>query len=198
MGPTSLMRTRRRAVTSIACGCAVIAVAAGLAGAAGAATSDAQVTISAGSLSLSTPSFQGQSATLTGAAQTIGATPPSPWNAVDARGTGGAWSVVASATDLVSTGTPNRTIAAANLAFTTGAVTAGTGADATSGMTTATAAPFTTPSGPGQTNVSVLAAPGPHRGSYTFTPQLGITIPADALASYVGQPYTTTLTVTIS
>lgn len=193
----SLMRMRRT-VMSLACGCAAIAALGGLAGAARAATSDAQVTISAGSLSLSTPSFQGQSATLNGAAQSIAATPASPWSAVDARGTGGAWSVVASATDLVSTGTPDRTIAAANLALTTGAVTAGAGADAITGMTTATAAPFTTPTGPGQTNVSVLAAPGPHRGSYTFTPQLGITIPVDALASYVGQPYTTTLTVTIS
>lgn len=185
----------RRWVASAAIAGAALAAAAAQAGA---ATSDAQVTISAGSLSLTTPNFQGQSVTLTGAAQTIAATPASPWSAVDARGTGAAWSVVASATDLVSAGTPNRTIAAANLALTTGTVTAGTGADPTTGMTTATAAPFTTPTGPGQTNVSVLAAPGPQRGSYTFTPQLGITIPADALASYVGVPYTTTLTVTIS
>ncbi len=198
MSATPLMRARRRAVTSFACWCAAIAALGAAAGAAAAATSDAQVTISAGSLSLATPDFQGESATLNGAAQSLATTPASPWNAVDARGTGAAWSVVASATDLVSTGTPDRTIASANLALTTGTVTAGTGADATTGMTTATAAPFTTPTGAGQTNVSVLAAPGPHRGSYTFTPQLGITIPADALASYVGVPYTTTLTVTIS
>lgn len=187
----------RRPVAFLACGIAAVAMGAA-AGSAVAATSDAQVTVSAGSLSLLTPNFQAQSATLTGAAQTIATTPASPWSAVDARGTGATWSVVASATDMVSTGTPNRTIASANLALTTGTVTAGAGADATTGMTTATAAPFTTPTGGGQTNVSVLAAPGPHRGSYTFTPQLGITIPADALASYGGQPYTTTLTVTIS
>jgi hypothetical protein len=188
----------RRAVAPLAAAAAALALAGGLVGQATAATSDAEVTISAGSLSLSTPNFQAQSATLTGAAQAVAATPASPWNAVDARGTGAAWSVVASATDLVSTGAPDRTIASANLAITTGTVTAGAGADAVSGMATATAAPFTAPTGAGQTNVSVLAAAGPHRGSYTFTPQLGITIPADALASYVGSPYTTTLTVTIS
>jgi hypothetical protein len=171
---------------------------ASLAGVAGAAVSDAQITVSAGSLSLSTPNFQAQSATLTGAAQTLSTMPPTPWNAIDARGTGATWSMVASATDLVSTGAPNRTIASSNLALTTGTATAGSGADATTGMTTASAAAFTAPTGPGQTNVTVLAAPGPQRGSYTFTPQLGITIPATALASYGGSPYTTTLTVTIS
>lgn len=191
-------RGKRRTVTSLACACAAAAALAALASPVLAATSDAQVTISAGSLSLVTPSFQGQSATLTGAAQTLNATPATPWSAIDARGTGAAWSVVASASDLVSAGTPNRVIPSANLALTTGAVTAGTGADATTGVTTATAEPFTVPTGGGQTNVSVLAAPGPHRGAYTFTPQLGITIPADALASYPGVPYTTTLTVTIS
>lgn len=192
--PTS----RRRVVASLVCGCATLAGMASLAGGAAAVTSDAQVTVSAGSLSLSTPNFQAQGATLTGATQTLSTTPATPWSAIDARGTGAAWSVVASATDLVSTGVPDRTIASGNLALTTGTVTAGTGADATAGMTTASAAAFSAPTGPGQTNVSVLAAPGPQRGSYTFTPQLGITIPATALASYGGSPYTTTLTVTIS
>jgi hypothetical protein len=192
--PTS----RRRVVASLVLGYATLAGMASLAGGAAAATSDAQITVSAGLLSLSTPNFQAQGATLTGATQTLSTTPATPWNAIDARGTGAAWSMVASATDLVSTGTPNRTIASSNLALTTGAVTAGTGADATTGMTTASAAAFTVPTGAGQTNVAVLAAPGPQRGSYTFTPQLGITIPATALASYGGSPYTTTLTVTIS
>lgn len=190
--------SRRRVVASLVCGCATLAGMASLAGGAAAVTSDAQVTVSAGSLSLSTPNFQAQGATLTGATQTLSTTPATPWNAIDARGTGATWSVVASATDLVSTGVPDRTIASSNLALTTGTVTAGTGADATAGMTTASAVAFATPTGPGQTNVSVLAAPGPQRGSYTFTPQLGITIPATALASYGGSPYTTTLTVTIS
>lgn len=177
----------------------VAALAAAVApGAATAATSGAQVTVTGGSLSLSAGDFQGQSASLTGADQVLQTTPAAPWSAVDARGTGASWSVVASATDLVSVGTPNRVIPSSALALTTGAISAGTGADAVTGMTGATGSPFTVPSGPGQTNVGVLSAPGPHRGAYTFTPRLDITIPATALASYVGNPYTTTLTVTIS
>lgn len=167
-------------------------------GVAQAATAGAQVTVSAGSLGLTTTNFQGQSAALTGAAQTIISGASGPWTAVDARGTGSAWSVVATATDLVSAGTPNRVIPSSALELTTGLVTAGTGADAITGMTSATDSAFTAPTGPGQTDVTVLSAPGPHRGSYTFTPRLDITIPASALASYVGAPYTTTLTVTIS
>jgi hypothetical protein len=177
---------------------AMFAAAALAPGAAHAATSGAEVTVTAGSLSLGAGDFQAQSAALTGAEQVLATTPAAPWSAVDARGTGASWTVVASATDLVSAGTPNRTIPSSALALTTGTITAGTGADAVTGMTGATGAAFTTPSGPGQTDVSVLAAPGPHRGAYTFTPRLDITIPASALASYVGAPYTTTLTVTIS
>lgn len=192
-------RTRRRHVlASLACGCAAMIGVASLSWTAAAATSDAQVTVSGGSLSLSTSAFQARSATLAGATQTLSTTPATPWNAIDARGNGAAWSVVASATDLVSTGVPDRTIASSNLAMTTGTVTAGSGADSAAGMTSATGAPFTIATGAGQTNVAVLAAPGPQRGSYTFTPQLDITIPASALASYGGSPYTTTLTVTIS
>lgn len=196
MGRDAQSRTRRRAVIA---GCvATGAMALTGAGPALGATSGAQVTVTAGSLSLSAGDFQPQSAALTGAQQTLSTTPATAWSAVDARGTGAAWSVVASAGDLVSAGTPNRVIPSSALAITTGTVTAGTGADAATGMTGATSAPFTVPSGPGQTNVAVLSAPGPHRGAYTFTPTLDITIPASALASYVGSPYTTTLTVTIS
>ncbi len=180
----------------VACGGAVALAV--LAPAAHAATSGAEVTVTAGSLSLVAPDFAARSAALTGVDQTLTTTPAGPWTATDARGTGAAWSVVASATDLVSAGTPNRVIPSSALAITTGTVTAGTGADAASGIATATGAAFTTPSGPGQTNVSLLSTSGPHRGAYTFTPSLGITIPATALASYVGAPYTTTITVTIS
>jgi hypothetical protein len=170
----------------------------GAAGAAQAATSGAQVTVSAGALSQTTADFQAIAATLTGVVQTLATTPATPWSAVDARGTGADWSVVASASDLVSAGAPNRTIASANLALTTGTVTAGPGADAVAGIAGVTAAPFTVPTGPGQTNVAVLSATGPHRGSYTYTPRLDVTIPANAQASYAGQPYAATLTVTIS
>jgi hypothetical protein len=190
----SLVRRARALVPAAA----AVALVAGVAAPAQAATSGAQVTVSAGALSQTTPDFQAISATLTGAAQTIATTPATPWSVVDARGTGADWSVVASASDLVSTGTPNRTIPASNLAITTGTVTAGSGADAVAGITGVTALPFTLPTGVGQTNVALLSAVGPHRGSYTYTPRLDVTIPANAQASYAGSPYTATVTVTIS
>lgn len=165
---------------------------------ASAATSDAQITVSAGSLSVTTPDFQPAGVTLDGTAQSVATTPATPWGAVDARGTGAAWTVTASATDLVSTGTPNRVIPSANLALTTGTVTASAGADPVGGITGATAGAFTVPTGPGQTNVALLSAPAGHRGAYTFTPTLGITIPANAQASYAGTPYAAVLTITIS
>ena len=169
-----------------------------LAAGASAATSDAQITVSAGSLSVTTPDFQGATATLDGTAQTIATTPGAPWAAVDARGTGAAWSVTASASDLVSTGAPNRVIPSSALAITTGALAAGAGAAAGAGMSGAGAAPFTAPTGAGQTNVTLLDAPAAHRGSYTFTPTLEISVPPTAQPSYLGSPYTATLTVTIS
>ncbi len=185
-------RTRRAALAGL------LAAAAIAPAAAGGATSAAEVTVIAGTLSLATSDFQGQSAVLTGTDQVLQATPGSPWSATDARGTGAPWTVVASATDLVSAGTPDRVIPSSALALTTGAVTAGAGADPAAGIAGAGGVPFTVASGPGQTDVAVVAASGPHRGSYTFTPRLDITIPGSALASYVGAPYTTTLTVTIS
>lgn len=188
----------RRRARMATLGCTALVAMAAAAPAALAATSDAQVTVTGGSLSLTAVDFQAVSTALTGSAETIQTTPASAWTAIDARGTGAAWTVVASATDLVSSGAPDRVIPSSAIAFTTGTVTAGSGADATTGMTGATGQVFTVPTGAGQTNVSVISAPGPHRGTYTFTPQLDITVPANALASYVGAPYTTTLTVTIS
>lgn len=188
--------TRRGRMVALAA-CAATGVIATV-GSAAAATSDVQVTINTGALVLTTPNFQSQSATLTGSTQTISTTPAVPWSAIDARGTGAAWSVVASATNLVSTGTPNRTIASSNLAITTGTVTAGAGADAAAGITGTTGSAFAVPTGAGQTDVTLLSASGLHRGLYTFTPQLDITIPGSALASYGGSPYGATLTVTIS
>jgi hypothetical protein len=169
-----------------------------LPGAAGAATSDAEITVSAGALSVTTPDFQPAGVTLDGTAQSVATTPAVAWSAVDARGTGAAWTVTASATDLVSTGAPNRVIPSANLALTTGTVTASAGADAATGITGATAGVFTAPTGAGQTNVALLSAPAGPRGAYTFTPTLGITIPATAQASYAGTPYAAVLTITIS
>lgn len=183
----------------IAGAAAALALAGGT-GAAVAATSTTQVTVNGGALELSTPNFQSASVTLNGDNQTVAATPATPWEAVDARGTGAAWSVTAVASDLVSTKTleTDRTIASSNLAFTTNAVTAGTGSDPSSGITGSTGAAFTAA---GTTAVTVLNATAPHRGSYTFTPSLGITVPANAPASHSGTgstPYTATLTVTIS
>jgi hypothetical protein len=195
MGATESRSRRRLRVGA----CGALAVIAGLApGGASAATSSAEVTVSAGSLSLATVDFAALSAALTGEDQVVQTTPTGPWEVVDARGTGAAWSVVASATDLVSSGLPDRVIPSGALSVTTGTVTAGSGADPVAGMTGATGAAFTAPTGPGQTDVALVSAPGPHRGSYSFVPRLDISIPATALASYVGAPYTTTLTVTIS
>lgn len=194
--PARTARTRR-----LACAAAIVAatVAAGLpAGLAAGATSGASVTVSGGSLGLAAADFTPLGATLTGADQTLTTTTSSPWTAVDARGTGAPWTVVASAADLVSAGTPNRVIPSGNIAITTGVVTAGAGADAVAGIAGASAAAFTVPTGPGQTNVALLTASGPHRGGYAFAPRLDITLPATALPSYPGVPYASTLTVTIS
>jgi hypothetical protein len=188
-----LARRARRLVPAMA---AVALVAGGAP--AYAAVSDAQVTVTAGALTQTTPDFQAIAATLTGVAQTVATTPAAAWSVVDARGTGADWSVVASASDLVSAGAPNHVIPSSDLAITTGAITAGTGADAVAGIAGVTAAPFTVPTGAGQTNVALLSATGPHRGSYTYTPSLDVTIPANAQASYPGVPYAATLTVTIS
>ena len=197
-GPGRALRRRPSLRPAAAAVAAALALTGGMAGAAAAATSDAEITVSAGSLSVTTPDFQPVGATLDGTAQSVGTMPATPWDAVDARGTGAAWTVVASATDLVSAGTPNRVIAAANLSLTTGAVTAAAGADPAAGITGATGAAFTVPTGPGQTNVALLSAPAGHRGAYTFTPTLGITVPANAQASYAGTPYAAVLTITIS
>jgi hypothetical protein len=187
----------RRCLATIAT--ALVAAAALVpAGVASAATSDAEITVSAGALSVTTPDFQPAGVTLDGTAQSLATTPAGPWSAVDARGTGAAWTVTASATDLVSTGTPNRVIPSSNLTLTTGAVSASAGADPAAGITGATAAAFTTATGPGQTNVALLSAPAGHRGEYTFTPTLGITVPGNAQASYPGTPYAAVLTITIS
>lgn len=174
------------------------ATSATLAPVAVAGTSDAQITIGAGALSVTTPDFQGVGATLSGSDLTLSTTPATPWQAIDARGTGAPWTVVASASDLVSAGTPDRVVPSSALALTTGAVAAGAGADPATGMTGAAGAVFTTPTGPGQTNVTILSAPGSRRGAYTFVPTLDITVPATAQPSYSGSPYMATLTVTIS
>lgn len=180
------------------CGAALAAAPLVLPSSADAASSEATVTVGGGSLALTTPSFAGLSASLTGSDQVLPTQPATPWQAIDARGTGAAWSVVATSTDLVSSGTPDRVISSSNLAFTTGSVTAGTGADSASGITGSTSAPFTVPTGAGETTVTVLNATGPHRGSYEITPTLDVTLPAAAEPSYSGEPYRATLTVTIS
>lgn len=197
--PPHSRRTARARRLGRAAALVAATVAVGLpAGLAAGATSGAQITVSAGSLGLAAADFTPLGATLTGADQTLTTTTTSPWTAIDARGTGAPWTVVASAADLISAGTPNHVISSGNIAITTGAVTAGAGADPAAGITGASTAAFTVPTGPGQTNVALLTAPGPHRGGFTFAPRLVITLPATALPSYPGVPYASTLTVTIS
>jgi hypothetical protein len=190
---------KRRLAACIGVGAALLA-----AGSAMAATSTSEVTVTGGELSISTSNFQPKSVTLDGTNQTLSTSATSAWTAVDARGTGAPWTVAATSTDLVSTLTssPNRVIPSSRIAFTTGTVTAGAGADAASGITGSTAAPFTnSASAATPTSVTVLDAAGPHRGSYSVTPSLDIQIPANAAPSYTGAgstPYTATLTVTIA
>ena len=173
-------------------------------GSAIAATSTSEVTVTGGQLSISTSDFTPASLTLDGTNQTIQTSAASPWTATDARGTGTAWTVAATSTDLVSTApsNPNRVIPSSAIEFTTGSVTAGAGADAATGITGSTGAPFTNPTGHASpTSVTVLNAPGPHRGVYTFTPSLDIGIAATTAPSYTGvgsTPYPATLTVTIA
>jgi hypothetical protein len=156
------------------------------------ATSTVNVTVNAGTLQQATGPFQALTATLGGGDQTLTTTPAAPWTATDGRGTGAPWGITASATDLAAAG--GATIPSAKLAITTGAVAAQAGSDPATGIVGVVGAPFTVPTGAGQTNVALLAAPGPQKGTYQFTPTLAVTVPGNAQAA----AYTATLTLTIS
>lgn len=163
----------------------------------------ASVTLTGGTLTISTQPFAFSNTPLTGAAQSVNASPGSAWSVTDGRGTGAAWTATISSTALTSAAgsveTSVQTIAVGQMSTVDGTITAGTGADATTNITTT----GVTLSGSGQT---FLASSGTNRGSYTFTPTMTLAIPANAYRSnYAGtvgssalNPYTATLTVSIS
>jgi hypothetical protein len=185
----------------------VLAVVAGIAGSsvlAGVATAEtASVTLTAGTLTITTYPFSFSNTAVTGAAQSINASPGTAWQVVDARGTGAAWTATISSTALTSAAgsveTSARTIAVGQMSTVDGSVTAGTGADATTNITTS----GVTLTGSAQT---FIASSGTNKGSYTFTPTMTLAIPANAYRSnYAGtvgssglNPYTATLTISIS
>lgn len=161
-------------------------------------------TLVGGALSLTASNVSFANATLTGSNQTVTANASSAWTAIDARGTGAAWSLSISATTPTSAAgtveTTARTIAISNMSVSTGSFTAGTGSDATSNLTGSTNLALSTSS------QTLASASGTTKGAYTFTPSFSFTIPANAYRSnYAGtvgssslNPYTSTITVTIA
>lgn len=161
-------------------------------------------TLLPGSLSVSVSNVSYSDTTLTGASQTISANASSAWTAIDARGTGAAWSVsIAATTPTSAAGTVEsaaRTIAVGNLAISTGSITAAAGSDGTGNLTGASSMAL---SNSAQT---LLSSSGASKGTYTFTPSVAFTIPANAYRSnYAGtvgssslNPYVSTITVTVA
>ncbi|MEX1077652.1 MAG: WxL domain-containing protein [Homoserinimonas sp.] len=126
------------------------------------------------------------------------------WTIKDARGTGAAWELSVSATDLKSAAgtvdTTVRTIPVTALTVTPGTVTAGAGSDAATSITASAKALSIASQG-------LVTATGPNKGTYTLTPSFSLAVPANAYRSnYVDvvgpdapmHPYITTITYTIA
>ncbi|MGM9473799.1 WxL domain-containing protein [Pseudarthrobacter sp. YS3] len=176
-----------------------ISLAAGLAPA---SADTVNSTVSGASLSATTAAPALSAVTLNGTSTQTSTGTSTAWSLTDARGTGAAWTVSASATDFTSaagtTETVVRTITAPNLTITPGAVTAAAGADAATGIT----APALVMSTASQ---ALISATGPHKGTYNLTPSFSLAIPANAYRSNYTtgstgalNPYTSTLTYTIA
>lgn len=162
------------------------------------------ITIGSGLLTGTVSDVTLSSVTLDGANQTRTATPSIVWNVVDARGTGAAWTVTASAAaDLTSAAgsveTTARTFARSNLSIEPGTLTAGLGSDPTTNISASTVS-F---SGSSQ---NMIVCSGTCKGTYTYSPTFTLNIPANAYRSnYSGavgssslNAYTVTLTFTLS
>ncbi|MHB8512317.1 MAG: WxL domain-containing protein [Actinomycetota bacterium] len=161
-------------------------------------------TLTGGTLSIATASFSFANTTLNGADQSVSANAASAWTAIDARGTGVAYSVTISATTPTSAaGTVEstaRTLAVSDLAMTTGTITAGAGSDPASSLTGSTSLALS------NSSQTLVSAASPSKGTYTFTPSVTLSIPANAYRSnYSGvvgssslNPYSSTMTVTIA
>lgn len=125
------------------------------------------------------------------------------WTITNARGSGAAWSLSASATDFVSaagtTDTDARTLPAASLTITPGTVTAFNG-----GITDA--APATAPVTMSHQAQALVWSPQLGKGAYALTPMFSLTVPANAYRSNFSadretspqNPYVSVLTFTIS
>jgi len=159
-------------------------------------------TISGGTLTSTSAGATLSGVTLDGTNTQVATGSSTQWSITDARGTGANWSLSVNATVLTSavgdTDLTERTIPVENLTISPGAITAGAGADAATGIS----APDITMLA---TDQALVTATGPQMGTYTLTPSFSLAIPANAFRSNyaVGtsgamNPYTTTLTYTIA
>lgn len=160
--------------------------------------------VSGGDLTATTSGAALTGVTLNGTGtQTATGNASSAWTITDARGTGAAWTLSASATAPTSAAgtvdTTARTLPVGNLSIIPGTITATEGSDSAMGI----AAPALTLSGSSQ---ALLAASADHKGTYNLTPAFNLDIPANAYRSnYSGavnstplNPYTSTITYTIA
>ena len=163
---------------------------------------EVESTVTGGNLTATTAGATLAGVTLNGFDQVVTGD-STQWTITDARGTGAAWTLQASATTLTSkAGTAEltaRTIPVGNLSITPGTVTAGTGSDAATNID-APLLPLST------LEQDLVSAPSPSKGSYTLTPTFSLTIPANAYRSNysaaIGStpliPYISTITFTIA
>ena len=159
-------------------------------------------TTEAGTLTAITDGAALSSVTLNGTTTQYATGSSTSWSVSDERGTGADWSLAISATTPTSAAgtidTTPRQLPAESLSIAPGPITAATGADPITGLTSATLRLTEQPQ-------SLLASVGRHRGTYTFTPTFTLTIPQDAYRSNftnaVGgsslHPYISRITVTV-
>lgn len=142
--------------------------------------------------------------TLTGTNLTLQTTAQTQWVAQDARGTGNGWSITIAVEGALTSGagtfdTTPRTIAASNLTFAPGTVTALSGSDPTTNITTSNLTLSTSAQ-------TFLSCSSMCKGRYGFHPTVTLAVPANAYRSnFTGavnasalNPYTATLVFTIS
>ncbi|TFD47340.1 hypothetical protein E3T55_15285 [Cryobacterium frigoriphilum] len=127
----------------------------------------------------------------------------SAWTITNARGSGAAWSLSASATDFISaagsTDTDARTLPAESLTITPGSVTPFNGG-------VADAAPQTVPVTMSHQAQALVWSPKLGKGAFALTPTFSLTVPANAYRSNFSadretspqNPYVSVLTFTIS
>jgi len=160
--------------------------------------------INGGSLEVTSTAIALPQHTLTGEPVAIVGAAASEWVAKDARGTGGAWSVTLSASgpfisEAGSVETTARTIPIGSAQFEPGTAAAGSSSDVPTNLTL-TALTLSTSA------QTFLSCSQECKGKYSFTPNLSLTVPANAYRSNysaaVGaspiNPYNVTLILTIS